>query len=132
MNRKDFIASIPLLGSIPFIGKELIREEKKIILLEPKPLEIVKDMPSEDLRMDHSKLKLVLVYDGVAFGECWDHEFSHQGGMIDEMCVGHSYMTRETTLQVRGHFRDSGGRLMEAFANSRKMVRFNDIKIEGP
>lgn len=59
MNRKDFIASIPMLGAIPFVGKELIQEKNKIILIEPKPL--VRD----DCGMAPSNIEFCMMMDGM-------------------------------------------------------------------
>lgn len=51
MNRKDFLSSIPMLSAIPFLSTRVERESNKIILLDPKPIEIPKNNWPRDFKM---------------------------------------------------------------------------------
>lgn len=81
MNRKEFLAIIPALGSLPFIGKQIIKEEKKIIIEEPKEIEIVHDIPP--CSIEPSKLTFLMCYDGKVIGSATQTEVGMSEGWMD-------------------------------------------------
>src|SRR5688572_28142078 len=115
MRRQDFLALIPMLGAAPFIGKELIQEKNKIILLEPKPIEVVKEMPEADF--NHHNFGLQLTYNGHVIavadmtGHCNRHSYTIERGHIAEgYCDSldhYHHLHRESELRISASFRDS-------------------------
>jgi hypothetical protein len=123
MKRLEFLASIPSLAALPFLAKEIVQEKSKIILIEPKPIEVVKEIP-EDCAMEPEKLSVMLCYDGQVIAEAKNdgryNRFDARSsrGEIDDMSLGMHYgviQPRELHLSCR--FNEEG--VINAFVNSR-------------
>jgi hypothetical protein len=69
--------------------------------MKPKPIEVVKEMPTNEFEYDDSKLKIALIYDGVAFAEAWYHEVSIQGGVFTDMMPTTMLRTPELVITAR-------------------------------
>lgn len=58
MDRRNFLAIIPSLSAVPFIGKDIVKEKDKIILYNPTP-KIIQSVPMDwDIRDLRAKLYL--------------------------------------------------------------------------
>jgi hypothetical protein len=102
MNRKDFFASIPLLSAIPFISAGIEREQNKIILLDPKPIEIIKDV-KQVKNFHYSDFELHLVWNNCTVGVGYPHHTSFSCEPFYHENFGIQMHTR-TRLQASAQF----------------------------
>lgn len=120
MKRSEFLASIPALASIPFIGEDIIRDGSKIILLDPKPIETVREIPwtchdhpyiSEgkigqcgvDPNVD--RVQFLMMVDGHIVGSASMNHIGVGEGYIDDVSIGmDSYRYSRPRLEVRATF----------------------------
>ena len=118
MNRSDFLTMIPSLAALPFLSKEIVKEEKRIILIEPKPIEVVKEMPC-DMDFGQEKLQFLMVYDGKVIGSAGRMNVGMSNGYVSDMSlqINSDYMVR-SRLEVTCSF--DNDKVVEAFCNSRK------------
>lgn len=57
-SRRGFLALIPSLSAIPLIGSNIIQEEKRVIIENPKP-DIIETPNIQDFRMDEIDVVLI-------------------------------------------------------------------------
>lgn len=104
INRRDFMALIPSLGALPFIGKEIIKEDKRIIIEEPKIIESTNSIPDVSA-FDNSKLTVLLCYDGKVIGSANRSEVGISSGIIEEAQYSlHSSIYLNPRLELKCSF----------------------------
>lgn len=87
MNRKNFLASIPFISSIPLIGKDIFRDSGNIVIVQPeefncKPDKIDPKIMS-DCSVEDGPVKVVLMYNGHIVGEAGTDNLTVEDGHID-------------------------------------------------
>lgn len=106
MNRSQFLAIIPSLGALPFLGKDIIKEDKRIIIEQPKQIEVVQNIPSLD-EYDKSRFQLLAVYDGKVIGSASMREIGMSRGIIEEACLSmDAIRTINPRLEIKCSFDD--------------------------
>lgn len=70
MDRRNFLALIPSLSAIPFVGSAITKTDSGILLLDPEP-EIIKPRPMEEHPQWHETE--VRLYRKHKPGQCYDH-----------------------------------------------------------
>ncbi len=129
MNRRDLLAILPSLGALPFLGKEIIREDKKIIILEPKEIKVVQDIP-DDFVFHQDRLKFLMVYDDQVIASASPFEMGMSDGMLEGMETtlwNDMHYIRPPKLEVRATF--SHDKVIKAVMNARRTERNKDIKL---
>jgi hypothetical protein len=117
MKRSEFLSIIPALGALPFMSKEVIREKDRIIIPEPKQIEIVQEMPAY---IDSDKqFEFLLVCDGQVVGSANPYEIGISDGVVNDMsCSMYSSIRMAPTLEVRATFNHE--KVVKAFMNFRR------------
>lgn len=115
MNRKDFLASIPMLSAIPLIGTGFIQTKKEIIIQNPKPIEIVKDIDAvmNNHYIDPAKVSLAIMYDGMIVSQTNSFETNEHNAYIEDFQITYLH---KTELILTARFVDGGEKLMDAFS----------------
>lgn len=88
MNRRELLAILPSLSSLPFIGKAVEKEQNRIIIHEPKPIEVVQSIPEDNFHWDRNKLKFLVSYNGNVIGTAgvnWCSESGDDGVIMDSV-----------------------------------------------
>lgn len=65
MDRRKFLAFMPTISAIPFVGTDFIETENGILLKDPNKAEMVKEIPD----FDFNKVELHLVQEGFTIGK---------------------------------------------------------------
>jgi hypothetical protein len=65
MNRRNFLAYIPALGALPYVGSEILKTDSGIVLQKPEPIEVVNEMPTFDM----AKIEFHLVQEGITIAK---------------------------------------------------------------
>jgi len=106
MKRGEFLAIIPSLGALPFMGKEIIKEDRRIIIEQPKQIEVVQEIPTLD-EYDKSKFQLLAVYDGKVIGSANMREIGMSGGHIESAEYSmSSVVVNRPRLDIKCSFND--------------------------
>lgn len=114
MKRLEFISIIPSLGALPFISKEIVKENKKIILLEPKQIEIVKEMP--DCSIEPDEIQILMVHKGNVIGSASRRTIGISDGWMEGMSLSME-MHRPPRLEINATFDHE--KVVEAFLTYR-------------
>lgn len=100
MNRKDFLSSIPMLSAIPFLSTRVERESNKIILLDPKPIEIPKNF--NDKQTSRMDFKFQILWNDCVVGTSYTEWSMHHYPIYEE--VGYSYTQIKHDFEARARF----------------------------
>lgn len=82
MKRSDFLAIIPALSAIPFLGKNIVKTDGGIFIEKPKPIEIVQDFSD----FNPWDIDVELHYKGRKIGECYLTNINVWNEQIETSC----------------------------------------------
>lgn len=110
MKRLEFISIIPSLGALPFLSKEIVKEDNKIILLEPKQIEILKEIP--DCYIEPDEIQILMVHKGNVIGSASSRTIGISNGWMESMSLS-MLMRRPPRLEIKATF--DHDKVVEAF-----------------
>lgn len=104
MDRRNFLAVIPSLGALPFLGKDIVKEKNRIIIEEPKQIEVVQEMPRvSDYQQD--KFQILICYDGKVVGTANRTNIGIASGVISNAELSlYSHRHRQPRLTIEMQF----------------------------
>jgi hypothetical protein len=77
MNRRNFLAYIPALGALPYVGSEILKTDSGIVLQKPEPIEVVNEMPTFDM----AKIEFHLVQEGITIAKGYCTQLNYASGV---------------------------------------------------
>lgn len=81
MDRRKFLAFIPAVSALPFVGAEVLQTESGILLKKPEPIEVVKKIS----KFDFSKISFQLMQEGVVIGKGYVTQLSMEQELDREL-----------------------------------------------